>query len=117
MFSFSLMAVPLVLLYSIYKYFVHPAFLSPLSKIPNAHFSSSFSPLWILLKRYKDEENRAIHAAHVKHGDVVRLGPNEVSVSCVDEGVRTIYSGGFEKWSWYPNQFDNFGCDSTWSVR
>ncbi len=111
------MAVPLVLLYSIYKYFVHPAFLSPLSKIPNAHFSSSFSPLWILLKRYKDEENRAIHAAHVKHGDVVRLGPNEVSVSCVDEGVRTIYSGGFEKWSWYPNQFDNFGCDSTWSVR
>jgi len=117
MFSFSLIAVPLVLLYLIYKYFVYPAFLSPLSKIPNAHFSSSFSPLWILLKRYEDEENRAIHAAHVKHGDVVRLGPNEVSVSCVDEGVRTIYSGGFEKWSWYPNQFDNFGCDSTWSVR
>ena len=111
MLSPSIVLLPLAALYLIYKYFIHPIFLSPLSKIPSAHFSSSFSPLWILWKRYKHQENNGIHTAHLKHGDVVRLGPNEVSVSCVDEGIRTIYSGGFEKWSWYPNQFDNYGYD------
>ena len=96
-------------LYAIYKYLVYPIFVSPLSKIPNAHVSSPFSPLWILWKRYKEEENKTIHAAHGKHGNIVRLGPNEISVACVDEGIRTVYSGGFEKWSWYPNQFSNYG--------
>ena len=110
----ALVVLPLTVLYLIYKYLIYPAFLSPLSKIPNAHFTSSFSPLWILLKRYQEQENRAIHSAHLKHGDVVRLGSNEVSVSCVDDGIRTIYSGGFEKWSWYPNQFCNYGYDSPW---
>lgn len=109
MFPLSLVAVPIVALYLVYKYLVFPIFLSPLSKLPNAHFSSSFSPLWILLRRYHGEENRAIYAAHVKHGDIVRLGPNEVSVACVDEGIRTVYGGGFEKWNWYPNQFENYG--------
>ena len=109
MFSLSLVAIPIVALYLVYRYLVFPIFLSPLSKLPNAHFSSSFSPLWILLKRRHEEENRVIYAAHVKHGDIVRLGPNEVSVACVDEGIRTVYSGGFEKWNWYPNQFENYG--------
>lgn len=109
MISLSLVAVPLVVSYLVYKYLVFPVFLSPLSKIPSAHFSSSFSPVWILWKRYKAQENRTIHAAHVKCGNIVRLGPNEVSVACVDDGIRTVYSGGFEKWSWYPNQFENYG--------
>jgi len=89
-----------------------PTFLSPLSKIPSAHFTCAFSPLWMLWKRYSEQENRTIHAAHAKHGNVVRLGPNEVSVDCVEGGIRTIYAGGFEKWNWYPNLFDNY-----WSVH
>lgn len=101
-------AILCVLSYVIYKYIIYPAFISPLSKIPNAHPLSPFSPLWILWKRFCKEENRTIHAAHVKHGDIVRLGPNEISVNCVDDGIRTIYTGGFEKWPWY-DQFDNFG--------
>ena len=96
-------------IYLVYKYTVYPIFLSPLSKLPNAHLSCSFSPLWIWWKRYQEKENQAIHAAHVEHGDIVRLGPNEVSIGCVDEGIRTVYGGGFEKWSWYPNQFNNYG--------
>ena len=106
---FLTLIVVLFYVYLIYKYLIYPSFLSPLSKIPNAHFSSSFSPIWILWKRYKEEENNTIHAAHSKHGNIVRLGPNEVSIACVDEGIRTIYSGGFEKWDWYPNQFSNYG--------
>lgn len=116
MFSLSLLAGTCIILYLIYKYLIFPVFISPLSKIPNAHFTSSFSPLWILWKRYSEQENRAIHAAHVEYGDIVRLGPNEVSVACVDEGIKTIYSGGFEKWAWYENQFQNFGYVSALSA-
>ena len=116
MISLSLILGPFLVSCLLYKYFLYPAFHSPLAKIPNAHFTSSLSSLWILWKRYTNQESRAIHAAHVKHGDIVRLGPNEVSVSSVDEGVRTVYGGGYEKWSWYPNQFDNFRYDLPWTM-
>lgn len=109
MLSLSMLAIPCILLFLIYKYIIYPSLLSPLSKIPDAHPTSPFSPLWILWKRYSQKEVHAIHTAHEKYGDIVRLGPNEVSVSCVDEGLKTIYSGGFEKWDWYENQFANFG--------
>lgn len=98
-----------IVFYMLWVHVIVPTFLSPLSKIPNAHFTSSISSLWILWKRYTEHENRVIHAAHVKHGDIVRLGPNEISINCVDGGIRTVYSGGFEKSAWYPNQFDNYG--------
>lgn len=109
MISLSLIVGVYAVFYILYVYVLIPTFLSPLSKIPNAHFTSSFSPLWILYKRYKEQELKTIHAAHTRHGNIVRLGPNEVSVNCVDEGIRTVYGGGFEKWHFYPNLFDNFG--------
>ena len=111
MFSLSSAVGPLILSYVVYKYVIFPVFLSPLAKIPNAHPTSSFSPLFILYKRYYGQENQTIHTAHANYGDVVRLGPNEVSVACMDDGIRTVYSGGFEKWAWYENQFKNFGYD------
>lgn len=98
-----------ILVYLSYRYVIYPVFISPLAKVPNAHWSSPISPHWMLLKRYSQRENRTIHAAHVKHGNLVRLGPNEVSVACVDNGIRTVYSGGFEKWNWYSNLFPNYG--------
>lgn len=104
----ALVGVSLVL-FCLYKYLLHPALLSPLSKIPNAHWSSPFSPLWILWKRYIGAENQAIHAAHKKHGPILMLGPNDISVNCVEGGVKTIYTGGFEKPDWYPNAFFNYG--------
>lgn len=92
----------------LYKCFLQPALFSPLSKIPSAHFTASFSPVWILWVRYRWKENRTIHAAHQKHGPIVRLGPNEVSVNCVDGGIKTVYGGGFEKAKWYWNLFTNY---------
>ncbi|KAL8777930.1 MAG: hypothetical protein Q9213_007643 [Squamulea squamosa] len=41
-------------------------------------------------------------------GDIVRLGPNEVGINCVDGGLRTVYAGGFEKPYFY-DQFRNYG--------
>ena len=77
--------------------------------MPNAHPTSAISPVWILWNRYKNNGNRATHAAHEKYGPIVRLGPNELSINCVDGGIRTVYAGGFEKHEWYPRQFPSYG--------
>jgi len=103
----SVLAILAFLLLAVYKFIVHPTFILPLSRIPNAHWSSPISPLWILWTRYCCRENRDVHAAHLKHGPVVRLAPNELSINDIG-GVRTVYAGGFEKGQWY-SIFDNYG--------
>lgn len=102
-------SITLVLLaYLVYQYLLYPAFISPLSKVPAAHWSARISPAWILWIRYSFRANKTIHAGHQKYGNVIRLGPNELSVNCVDDGLRTIYAGGYEKHQWYPNLFTNY---------
>jgi hypothetical protein len=98
----------LFLIVAIYLLLIYPAFISPLSKVPNAHWSSPFSSAWILWARFNCHENREVHTAHLEHGPIVRLGPNEISINCVDGGLRTVYGGGFEKGDWY-SIFDNYG--------
>lgn len=107
MYNIPLLALVCGFLFSIYRFIVYPTFLSPLARIPNSHFTASFSPLWILWKRYRGAENKAIHDAHVKYGPIVRVGPNDIDVNCVEGGIKTIAS--FEKPNWYPNAFMNFG--------
>lgn len=101
----ALLLGPLILL--AYHFYVYPALISPLSKIPNAHWSVPITPLWILHKRFKKRENGALEDAHKRLGPFVRTAPNELSVDSLD-GVRTIYQGGFEKADWY-EIFDNYG--------
>ena len=111
------MALPLIPLIAvvalcglaIYQFIMHPIFLSPLSKIPNAHWSAPISRLWILHKRSGENETPVVHAAHQKLGPIIRLAPNEISVNSVEGGIRTIYSGGYEKGDWYLNVFSNYG--------
>ncbi|KAI9846230.1 MAG: hypothetical protein M1837_004219 [Sclerophora amabilis] len=108
----SLVNVPAIAIVSLtllllYKFLVYPISISPLAKIPNAHPLSSITSLWILSVRYRQRENRALQAAHAKYGPIVRLAPNELSVNCVEDGIRTIYAGGFEKSDWY-TFFENF---------
>lgn len=102
-----LVLVPLVFVSLSYRFYVHPAHVSPLSKIPNAHWSAPISPLWILHKRFKRRENGTLEDAHKRLGPFVRVAPNEVSVDDL-AGVRKIYQGGFEKPEWYA-VFDNYG--------
>ena len=104
-----LLALLALFILFLYTYIIHPALLSPLSKLPKAHPTASFSPLWILWNRARASENAAIYASHNKHGSIVRLAPNEISVNCVEGGIRSVYSGGFEKHEWYPNLFGNYG--------
>ena len=109
-----MLSLPVILLSAVvslllYRYLLYPIFLSPLAKIPSAHFTASFCPAWILWVRYSRIENRTLLSCHERFGKVIRLAPNEVSVNCVDGGTRTIYAGGFEKPDWYVNRFGTYG--------
>ncbi|KAI4178626.1 MAG: hypothetical protein LQ346_007378 [Caloplaca aetnensis] len=61
-------------------------------------------------------EVQTIHEAHLKYGPIVRLAPNEISINCVDGGLRTVYAGGFEKPYFY-DQFDNYGVPCMFSTK
>ncbi|KAK4100526.1 hypothetical protein N658DRAFT_390511, partial [Parathielavia hyrcaniae] len=96
-----------IFVFLLYRCVIHPALFSPLSRIPNAHWSAPFSCLWILWVRFVRIENRTLYSAHRRLGPIIRVGPNELSVNDVDS-VRTVYQGGFEKPAWY-SVFDNYG--------
>lgn len=84
----------------VYKYVLVPGFLSPLSKVPTAHPLCSITPRWFAYQRKKLQELKTLYKAHQKHGPVVRLGPQEVSVVS-REGLRQVYTAGLEKDPWY----------------
>lgn len=95
----------------LYRYIVFPIYISPLAKIPNAHFTAPILSNWIQSKRRGGIEMSTIYNLHKKHGSVVRLGPNELSVNSLS-GLKTIYTGAFEKHKWYRDVFINFGTDN-----
>jgi hypothetical protein len=106
-FGIPVLAFVVGILLVLYKFIIYPTFISPLSKVPNAHWTAGISPLWILWTRYKCSENRSLHDAHLKLGPVIRVAPNELSVNDLGS-LRTVYAGGFEKGEWY-SIFDNYG--------
>lgn len=99
----------------LYKYLIAPAWISPLSKIPNAHFTVPIVPTWIWWKRRAGSATRTIFSLHQRLGPVVRLGPNEISVNS-SSGLRTIYAGGFEKHRSYFDWFVNYGTPNLASM-
>lgn len=76
----------------VYRFLVYPLLVSPLAKIPNGHPIAAFSPLWILWIRWTGKENATVYRLHQKHGPLIRLGPAEISVNCVDGGIRTVWT-------------------------
>jgi hypothetical protein len=97
-----------VLLFFILLWIIYLARLSPLANIPNAHWSSSFAPLWILWSRYHGREIQTVAKAFETQGPIVRLGPSEIAVNVIDGGIKTVHDGGFQKSPWY-DCFVNFG--------
>lgn len=97
-----------VVLVAVYKIFIQQIFLSSLSKIPAAHPTSHFSPLWIYYIRWSNIENKTLYELHKKKGPILRLAPNELSVNSYEEGLKTIYTGGFEKTGFYFRRFASF---------
>jgi cytochrome P450 len=104
MIPLSAIGIYFVLSSLLYKLLIHPYFLSPLSRIPNAHPTSPLTSLWITRKRHAGIQNKTLLSLHQRHGSVVRLGPKELSVNSLS-GLRTIYTGNFPKHAWYRSIF------------
>ena len=73
------------------------AYLSPLAAIPNAHFTAPFSNFWITRTRFRGEESRRRYEAHQRLGPIIRLGPTELGVNCINDGGKLISDGKFDK--------------------
>ncbi|KIX04208.1 uncharacterized protein Z518_07762 [Rhinocladiella mackenziei CBS 650.93] len=112
-----IVVVALLAVLSTYKFIIRPLFFHPLRNIPSAHWSIPiFGDIWITYQRYLEKNNAVTYAAHLKHGSVVRMGSNELSVNCVENGIRTIYAGGWEKHAWYPQRFGSYGVMNMFST-
>jgi hypothetical protein len=86
---------------------IHRNHNSSLKDIPNAHFSVPYTRLWLLSLRWRNMEHCSRIYLHRRLGPVIRIGPRDVSVNCIDDGVRTIYSRRFDKdASFYHELFD-----------
>lgn len=107
--SISSIAAIAAVTFLVYRFIISPLFLSPLSKIPSAHFTSHLCPLWIYWIRHRNIENRTMYDLHKLKGPILRTAPSQLSVNCYEGGLKTIYTGGFHKTDFYHNRFINYG--------
>ena len=107
----QLSVLGLAVLWLIYKFVVFPSFLSPLAKLPAAHASCAFSSRWFERQRAQMKELKTLYAVHQRHGPIVRLGPDQVSVVS-EEGIKQVYVAGLDKGVWYQQTFYNYGVQN-----
>ncbi|CAG8181721.1 unnamed protein product [Penicillium salamii] len=89
-----LMLVLLALLcYSFFSF----RLLYSLRKVPTAHWSSRFSSARILWARWTGTELKSLIEAHNRLGPIVLVGPQDLSVSSYQDGIRKVYDTGFPK--------------------
>ena len=88
-------------LITILSYIIYQRFFSPLSKIPGP-FWASLSRWWLIPVSRAGHYNTILMSLHSKYGPIVRIAPDEVSVSDVS-AIRQIYGAGsgFRKSDWY----------------
>ncbi|KAK6455337.1 cytochrome P450 [Scheffersomyces xylosifermentans] len=96
-----------ILGFLIYYLIVYPFYLSPLRKIPGPYFhrisyfqalNSQRNSCWI----------QKVHKLHLKHGNVVVLSPNEISVNGKYKFINDLYVKNMPKSKFYEN-FRNHG--------
>lgn len=68
------------------------ALLSPLRHLPGP-FLARFTRGWYAYQMYRGDLPRTLPALHKKYGPIVRLGPNEYSISD-PEAVKPLYGHG-----------------------
>ena len=80
-----------------FAYFFYLRYLSPYRDIPGP-FLATISPLWRLRGALNGSLHKDITAAHRKYGTIVRISPDEVSISD-PESIKVIYghNAGFVK--------------------
>ena len=70
-------------------YIVYQLYFSPIAKFPGP-FAASISRLWLVRHARNGDMHRQMISLHARYGEVVRTGPNEISVSDLD-AVNKIY--------------------------
>ena len=96
-------------LFALCGYFVSRTRASPLFSVPAAHWSGRLSSIWILWARCTGKELQKLIQAHRKHGPVVLVGPQELSISCYQDGIRKVYDSGFPKPAPFYAMFNYYG--------
>jgi hypothetical protein len=97
----SALLAALVLALLFYRYVLHPALLSPLSKIPSSQPTAPFLPVWFWWTERRGRQARSLLAAHQRRGPVVRVAPDHVSLASLD-GLRVVYHvGKYDRTDWY----------------
>lgn len=96
-----------------YYFFLHPLYIAPLSEVPGP-WISAITKYWILYKTWAEQRNRLVHKLHQEYGPIVRLAPNEISVSD-PEYIKSIYIGNYDKSPFY-GQFGAYGKLNTFST-
>ena len=95
--------------------FLYRVLKSPLRRIPGP-FSSNFTRLPLKAAILKGRQLHYIHYLHQQYGPIVRISPDEVSVSSPAD-VKEIHriGSGFLKTEWYQNFTQ--GRDGVFSMR
>ncbi|KAB8342796.1 hypothetical protein FH972_022394 [Carpinus fangiana] len=83
------------------SYIVYQRFFSPLAGIPGP-FWASVSRIWITKLSWHGGTHRVMVDLHAKHGKLVRIAPNELSIAEPSD-IKKIYGAGtkFRKSDWY----------------
>lgn len=104
-----------LLLVSLLSLTIYRTYLHPLSHIPGP-LICRLTPLWTLYHSYIGDECTQIHALHATYGPILRIAPNELSISD-GAALNPIYaaSGGFLKAPCYTN-FDIEGHSTIFST-
>ncbi|KAK8440507.1 hypothetical protein ACI3LY_003996 [Candidozyma auris] len=111
--SHSLLVVSTVV-FLIWKLYVFPLHVSPLKNVPGPYFHriSNLPSIWA---QYRHRWVRTIHDLHQRYGDVVILGPQEVSCNGDLRYINDIYVKNMPKSAFYKH-FQNHGYDNVFST-
>jgi hypothetical protein len=82
----------LLLGWLVYTYFVYPFHKSPFAKVPGPKLSAMTS-WWIRWVDFRGNRAATIDQLHRKYGNIVRVGPSELSFTGM-EAMQKIYGAG-----------------------
>lgn len=101
-------AAAVLIALTIYRYFIEPLFISPLSKVPGPrHYAlTKWRLAW---DEWRGHRTSSIQQLHLTYGPALRIGPNEVHFN-TPSALRTVYGAGsgFARTDFY-RMFDVYG--------
>ncbi|KAK4552401.1 hypothetical protein LTR86_010415 [Recurvomyces mirabilis] len=102
---FATLIVLAAICYFAYRTMLYPSYFGPLSGIQKIHPLCAISTRWSRNLNRKLEELRQ---HHVRHGAIIRTGPNEISIAD-PQAIRVVYGHNWDKDRWYTSGFTSFG--------